>query len=350
MNVVHAVVPAGVDDPSAPSGGNVYDRRVLRGVRGWSVREVVAEGAWPRPGEAARAALDRSLRSLPDGAATVLDGLVACGVPDVVVPHARRLRTVVLLHMPLADETGLSAESAADLEARERDVLRAASGVVTTSRWAARSALARHGLAGSRLHVVEPGTDPAPLARGGDGASRLLCVAAVTPRKGQAVLVEALAAVADLPWTCVCAGPVTRDPDYADAVRGLVARRGLEDRVRLVGPRSGPDLAASYAEADLTVLPSRGETYGMVLTESLARGVPVLATDAGAVPETLGEGPGLLVPPGDPGALADALRRWLTDAELRRGLKESAAHRRGSLRSWADASRELRGVLEQVLS
>lgn len=348
--MAHAVVPADADDPGAPSGGNVYDRRVLRGLRGWTVREVAAEGAWPRPDETDRAALDRSLRSLPDGAATVLDGLVACGVPEVVVPHARRLRTVVLLHMPLADETGVPAESAAALEARERDVLRAASAVVTTSRWAARNALARHDLAESRLHVVEPGTDPAPLARGGDGASRLLCVAAVTPRKGQAVLVEALAAVADLPWTCVCAGPVTRDPGYVDAVRELVARRGLDDRVRLVGPRSGPELAALYAEADLTVLPSRGETYGMVLTESLARGVPVLATDAGAVPETLGEGPGLLVPPGDPEAFASALRRWLTDGDLRRGLKGSAVQRRGSLRSWADASRELRGVLEQVMS
>lgn len=159
MNVVHAVVPADVDDPSAPSGGNVYDRRVLDGLPEWSVREVVAEGAWPRPDAGSRAALDRSLRSLPDGAVVLLDGLVACGVPEVVVAHARRLRTVVLLHMPIADETGLPAETAADLEACEREALRATSAVVTTSRWAARSALARHDLAESRVHVVEPGTD-----------------------------------------------------------------------------------------------------------------------------------------------------------------------------------------------
>ena len=98
------------------------------------------------------------------------------------------------------------------------------------------------------------------------------------------------------------------------------------DRVRLTGPRTGDALDAAYAAADLLVLPSRAETYGMVVTEALARGIPVLAADAGGVPETLGHDPdghvpGILVPAGDVSALKAALLRWMDEPLLRSGLR-----------------------------
>ena len=103
--------------------------------------------------------------------------------------------------------------------------------------------------------------------------------------------------------------------------------------MRFTGPRTGADLAAAYAAADVLVLASRGETYGMVVTEALARGLPVIATAVGGLPEALGRGPGgdlpgLLVPPDDPAALAAALRRWLGEPDLRQRLRQSAAERR----------------------
>ena len=92
--------------------------------------------------------------------------------------------------------------------------------------------------------------------------------------------------------------------------------------MRFAGPRTGADLERSYAAADLLVLASRAETYGMVVTEALARGLPVVAAEVGGLTEALGHGadgirPGLLVPPDDPAALGAALRAWLGDAELR---------------------------------
>ena len=132
---VHVVVPAGIDDLASPSGGNRYDRRVVQGLAatGWDVRERAVPGGWPRPDATARAGLATALAAVPDGAVVLVDGLVACGVPDVVVPAARRLALVVLVHLPLGDETGAPPE----LAVREREVLAAAAAVIATSPWAA---------------------------------------------------------------------------------------------------------------------------------------------------------------------------------------------------------------------
>jgi glycosyltransferase involved in cell wall biosynthesis len=343
------VLPGDVADSSLPSGGNAYDRRICE-VLATQVRGVSIDGNWPWPDEPARADLANLLVGLSDGATVLLDGLVACGVPDVVVPQARRLRVVVLVHLPLGNETGLDPAAAAALDARERETLHAASAVVVTSPWAAGRLIEHHDLAASRVHAVPPGTDPAPLAPGTDGRSRLLCVASVIPRKGHDLLAEALARVADLPWSCDCVGPLGRNPGYVERVRVLIERRGLASRMVLAGPRTGEDLANAYAMADLVVSPSRAETFGMVVTEALARGIPVLATAVDAVPETLGQAPdgsvpGILVPAGDATALAAALRRYLTEPGMRGRLRESARQRRLALASWALAGGRLADVL-----
>ncbi|WAZ25240.1 glycosyltransferase family 4 protein [Streptomyces cinnabarinus] len=355
LRSVHFVLPGGVDDPAMPSGGNAYDRRVSLDLPGfgWQVHKHAVTGEWPRPGAAARDELGRTLAELPDGTVVLMDGLVACGVPEIVVPEAERLRIAVLVHLPLGDETGLSAEVAAELDARERAVLRAVPAVIATSDWAVRRLVSHHGLAPERVHVATPGADIAPLASGTDGVSRLLCVAAVTPRKGQHRLIEALAAVTDLPWSCVCVGGLGQDPEYVAGLRTLISGYGLQDRLVLAGPRAGAELDASYAAADLMVLTSYAETYGMAVTEALARGIPVLATDVGGVPEAVGRAPdggvpGILVPPEDPAALAAELRGWFGEADVRRRLKAAARGRRAALDGWATTARSLAGVLGRL--
>jgi glycosyltransferase involved in cell wall biosynthesis len=317
---VSAILPNDIDDPATPSGGNFYDRRVLSGLSalGWSVREHAVAGDWPSGDPAAVAAV---VDALPDGALVLVDGLIGSAVPDVLVPAAARLRLVVLVHMPL--------DSAA-----ERGALTAARAVVTTSAWTRDRLLSSYGL--QRVRVARPGVDPAALTVASAAGSRLLCVGAVSRHKGHDLL---FAAVAGLPVELVCVGSLSRDPGLPRA-----------DRVRFRGPLTGADLDAAYAAADLLVLPSRAETYGMVVTEALARGIPVLATDVGGVPEALGRAPdgslpGRLVPAGDAAALRTALRQWLADAALRDRLRTAAAARRETLTGWDETAATVSDVL-----
>ena len=339
---VHFVVPAGIDDPARPSGGNAYDSRICRGLSAaaWTVRLHEVPGSWPDPDAEALGVLAAELGSIPDGALVLLDGLVASPAPEVLAPEAARVRLVALVHMPL----GRSSEG---------EVLSAVASVITTSAWARRALLDLYSLRGGRVQVAEPGVDRAELAPGTATAGALLSVAAVIPGKGHDVLVDALAPLTSLRWKCLCVGSLERDPAFVARVRRRAAAGGIERRVRFPGPRAGSDLARSYATADLLVLPSRAETYGMVVAEALARGLPVVAAGVGGVPEALGHGadgarPGLLVPPDDPDALAAALRSWLEDAGLRRRLRRAARERRESLPTWSTTIAAVEDVLARA--
>ncbi len=147
MSAVHVVVPDSIDEPARPSGGNTYNRHVCHGLGslGWSVQEHPVAGSWPRPDPEALARLGVVVERIPDDAVVLLDGLIASTAPQVLVPQARRLRFVVLVHMPLghrpADHGGR------DVIERERAVLLGAAAVVTTSAWARRRVLELYPLA-----------------------------------------------------------------------------------------------------------------------------------------------------------------------------------------------------------
>ncbi|MGN6869003.1 MAG: glycosyltransferase family 4 protein [Solirubrobacteraceae bacterium] len=347
MTAVHVVVPDGIDDPTRPSGGNTYDRQVCRELRsiGWSVHEHPAPGAWPRRNAGSLAALADAVQRIPDDAVVLLDGLIASAAPDVLVPQSRRLRLVVLVHMPLGHRPVDD-----DTLTREHAVLSAAAAVVTTSVWTRRQLSELYSLPAERVHVAEPGVEGADLAAPSPSGGALLCVGAVRFDKGHDVLLDALDLISEESWHCVCVGSLDRDRAFAEDLRGRARQRGLGARVEFAGTRTGAELDRSYAAADLMVLASRAETYGMVITEALARGLPVIAADVGGITEALGHGadgirPGVLVPPEDPVALAAALRAWLGDAGLRGRLRQAARERRESLFGWSRTASVLADVL-----
>jgi len=337
--------------PQTRTGGYIYDQRILDALtaRGWHTRVHSLDPSFPFPTDAALAHADAVLTRLDDGALVVIDGLALGAMPSIVAKHAARLTIVALVHHALAAETGLTAEQKAALAESEHSALDHVAGIIVTSEWT-RDELVADGVRAERIAVVRPGTDPAPLAQGsGDAALHLLSVATLTPRKGHAVLFDALAQIRNLPWTLDCVGSATRDPETAAALARQLERLKLTKRVTLRGELDSDALDAAYANADLFVLTSYLEGYGMAHAEALARGLPIVTTAAGAVTVTVPNDAAVFVPPGERGEFARALERVLVDEEVRENLARGARRARASLPTWDAAGAQFAEALERLV-
>ena len=337
-------------DLATLTGGYGYDRRVIDGLGalGWTVAVQTLDGSFPSPTLFAREDVRRRFAALADDTVVLVDGL-AFGALAAEAEHERyRLRLVALVHHPLSDETGIDSVMAASLEASERRALVTTRVVIVTSR-ATADALSRFGVGADRIVVVEPGTDPASLARGSSGGPlQLLCVASLIPRKGHEVLVEALARLRRLSWHLTCVGSLDRDRATADRVRAMLAQYELGDRVTFTGDLRQPELDRQYDRADVFVLPTFHEGYGMVVGEAIARGLPVISCPTGAIAELVTPDAGVLVPPGDVRQLAGVLADVIEHGETRLRLAAGARRARNRLPTWDEASRRMAAALERA--
>jgi glycosyltransferase involved in cell wall biosynthesis len=371
---VYVLVPGDLD---TRTGGYGYDRRIIAGLRdrGWTVNVLRLDDSFPTPTPAGRSHAAQVFAAIPDGSTVLVDGLALGALPEPVEHEASRVTIVALVHHPLAAETGIDRALAAALEVSERRALAAVRSVVVTSH-ATATRLVDYGVTADRITVVEPGTDPAPIARGSTLSRErsaidhepsaispepseiaLLCVATLTPRKGYELLIRALASIPQRNWRLTCAGSLDRDPLTVAQVRTQLRDAGLEDRVSLVGDLDQGALAEEYDRADLFVLPTLYEGYGMAVAEALARGLPVISTATGAIADlVLGTGSarlqsdhaaGVVVPPGDLPAFADALARVIGDPRLRATLTANARGRRGRLSGWDAAAAAMAKALER---
>lgn len=323
------VVPADVE---APTGGNVYDLQVAAALRRQGdVVEVV-----PCEPDTLSALLAR-----PWSGRTLVDGLLACADPAAVASRP----IGVLVHMPLACDPGLSPDRTIELAALERAALAAADAVVATSQWTATYLADHHGVRG--VSVAQPGVAAAEVVAGSE-PPLLVQLAALLPNKDQLMVVDALSRLRDLPWQARLAGSTERDSVYAAQVRRAVRETELGDRIEITG---ATDREAAWAGADLALLPSRVEAYGMAVTEALARGIPAVVSSHGGSVEALGstiagEQPGVVIDPGDVEGLTAVLRRWLTDSDQRTMLRTRALDRRGTLETWETTAGRLRMALQ----
>lgn len=341
--VVHFLVPGRL---AARSGGSLYDAHMVAALRqsGWDVRVHELAGSFPVPDQRSLAATTEALAVAGDDLA-VIDGLCLSAVDGVAATPGAGW--VALMHHPAALETGLAATVQQALAAAERRALADCRHVVTTSQLTARQMTGGYDVAADKVTAIVPGVGAAPLTAGrSQGVARLLCVGAVIPRKGHDVLVAALARLQDVAWRLDCYGNL-RDRATVGMVRGAVRRHDLGKRVRLWGEVGQEVLARAYATADLFVLASHYEGYGMAFSEAVARGLPVVGCDGGAVGEAV-DGAGVLVAPGDAESLAVALQSVLTNGALRGDLVRRARQARARQRGWDVAGARLAAVLRDV--
>ena len=337
------VVPGRLDQLT---GGYLFDRHIVEGLRarGRVVRVIELTGGGPKANPAV-------LAGVADGTETVVDGLALANLGEVLAAQARRLPIVAFVHGPLAQESGLPPAEAKRAAQREAALLSRLRGVLCPSRKTA-AAVESYGVSPDRIAIVPPGTvKPNRYLRPRRGPVRaLLCVANLLPRKGHGVLVEALARLRDLDWNLLCVGSLKRDPTTARLVRRMISAAGLEGRITLAGEWPPQSVAHAYRKADAFVLPSLHEGHGMVFAEAMAHGLPLIATTAGAIPETVSPEAALFVPPGDSAALARALRRVISEPALAARLAAGSRAAGGRLPEWPKATEEWERALDRLIA
>ena len=338
-------------DLSLPTGGYAYDRRVLAllAQHRLEATHVALPGSYPAPTAADLAATRAAIAVTRPGDVLLIDGLAYGAMPaDLVRAFDRPI--VALVHHPLCLESGLPPARAAELRQLETEALALARHVVVTSPTTARTLAADFAVPAGRITVAEPGTDPAPRARGSDhNPYRLLAVGSVVPRKAYDLLVEALMPLKALPWRLDIAGALDRSPATVEALRRQIAAAGFADRISLLGPVDDDRLAGLYDGADIFVLASHYEGYGMVLAEALARGLAIVTTIGGAAAETLPDDAALKVEAGSPRALAWSIGRVLeVETGLRKRLSEAAWAAASNLPRWEGTARTIAGVIEEA--
>jgi glycosyltransferase involved in cell wall biosynthesis len=334
---------------TTPTGGYAYDRRIIAELHGlgWQVDLLDLGPGFPRPQLATRASAEARLAALPPGRPVVVDGLALGVMPGLAEQLATTHRLIALVHHPLACECGLAPDEAATLRRSERRALSQVRRVIVTSPSTARLLASSYGVPAGRIKVAPPGSDRVAPARGSrDATVSLLSVGAVVPRKGYDVLLAALAMLADLPWRLTLVGDRTRDPATAQRLDEQIGRLGLAGRVTATGAVASERIDQLYDEADIFVLASRHEGYGMAFAEAIAYGLPVVGTRAGALPETVPADASLLVPIDDPSALAAALRQLIEDPALRRRVATAAQTAAAGLPAWRHAAELFADAIE----
>ncbi|MEM0937349.1 MAG: glycosyltransferase family 4 protein [Pseudomonadota bacterium] len=328
------------------TGGYIYERKLLLGLRalGHDVAHLALAGTFPDPSQADMDDALAQMAALPATQPLIVDGLVFGAAKGL---EAIRAPMIAMIHHPLALEEGLSAARKAHLARTERANVSLATHILVPSAHTREILIADYGAEPGRITIAPPGVDR-PSARHAPSAPPLiLSVGILHPRKGHDVLLDALASLTDLSWRAVIVGS-DYDTGHATALRQRCAALSLEDRVSFAGELPRAELDTLFAEATLFALATRYEGYGMVFAEALVRGLPIVATRAGAVPDTVPDGAGLLAPIGDALAFAACMRRVLEQADLRRALARGSAESGAALPAWEETARIASGVIARV--
>ncbi|HPL96836.1 MAG: glycosyltransferase family 4 protein [Smithellaceae bacterium] len=228
-------------------------------------------------------------------------------------------------------------------------VARQFSHIITVSEFTKKDIAKEFGLDQNKFRVVHNGINNEffyPKQNGPRPENSLIVTnSADTPLKGLNFLLEAVARVRrERHLTLTVIGQPKKD----GIIENLVKELKLGDIVRFTGRIENEEFADYYAKSTLAVVPSLYEGFGIPAAEAMACGVPLISTSGGALPEVVGDA-GLVVPPADATALAQAITRLLDSAEERKKLAQAGLERVNSVFSWAKAAREVADVYREAI-
>jgi glycosyltransferase involved in cell wall biosynthesis len=341
-------------DLNTPTGGYRYDREIIRGLQkhDWNVSLISLEGTYPVPSEADKKLTLETVDEIEDSALIIVDGLVLGTSPDLAQHIAERSGLIALVHHPLFLESGIEPQLAKVLRTAETEALTFAKHVIVTSPSTQKTLVSQMNVPAEKISIVLPGIDRpttaeiAAIPRETLAAPKLLCVGSLVPRKGQLHLVEALGQLKHLDWHLDLIGETRFDPEYASQVRSQIKRHDLTDRIRVRGGIPKAELTGFYQSADIFVLPTYYEGYGMAFAEAMSFGLPIIASGEGAVASTVPPTAGFHVGAGDPLALSKAIETLLQNKDLRSQLSTGALAAARALPEWSDSAKAFACTLE----
>jgi glycosyltransferase involved in cell wall biosynthesis len=343
-----ALVTAG--DPGRLTGGYLYNRQILKSLAesGCEVDEIVVpDRHYPLAVLALRSALEQRR---PDVA--IVDS-IAIGLIVPLLGWLRQRKQIRIVSLVHALPSDLSSNwQRPGWRLLERRLLTSSDRIIAVS-GDLRARLIEAGSPPDRTFVVTPGRDGLPSPQTSPPPRdpnfvRFLCVANWTPMKSIDVLVRAFAGMMNNASSIELVGE-TGHGAYARHVMALIAEYRVFDRVRIHGPLRGMDLARVYQSADVFILPSRSEGFGIVFAEAMQFGLPIVACDVGPIRWLVTDRCGLLVPPNDVGALTRAMQLLATDSSLRRRLGDAGIKRARNLPTWEDAGKEFARLIDELL-
>ena len=330
------------------TGGYGYDRRVIVELEatGFSIHRIHLSRKFPNPDANALADAEAQFKAMPDNSLIIIDGLAFGVMDEIAKRHGDRLNIIALCHHPLALETGLSIEQSKKLQHSEKRALEMATAVIVTSTITAGILTEEFAITPSKITIALPGTDKQEFAECNGDPPVILTVASITKRKAHDVLIDALAQISHLPWRARFVGGIDFDSEWTAFLKRKAENYGLDKRILFIG--NVADVKTEYAQADLFVLPSLFEGYGMAFAEALAFGLPIIAARAGAVPSVVPETAGILVEPGNTEALTSALRELLTQHTERKKLQHGAQQAALNLPTWKNTADIIANLINTI--
>ena len=339
-------------DLDTPTGGYRYDRAIISQLRtiGHEIILVSLPGEYPFPSLVDKKTGLEIINSLEAVDIAIVDGLAGGAHPKLLELLSRQLSVVSLLHHPLCLETGLTDKQSKKLKESEANGLRFIARVITTSPTTSNTIENLFKYNAERIRCVLPGVERGTTAKEWkEGPISLLCVGSVIPRKGHQDLIEALVQLSHHDWKLTCVGNTDFDPQLFQKIRQSVAEKELQDRVIFTGPLEPSALEQAYTQAHLFVLPSHYEGYGMAYAEAIVRGIPVIATTAGAIPQTVPKDCGILVKPGIVETLSEAIETMITDHTFREVCRAACLAAEPNFPTWKSAGSQFSDILRGLL-
>jgi glycosyltransferase involved in cell wall biosynthesis len=345
---VHFLIPG---DINQLTGGYIYNRKMIEGLvsKGHEVEVHNPGSDFPFPGKESLGNCRRIFSSIGRGEPIVIDSLALGPCEKIIVQFAGNNPMVGLIHLPLFMNPSFTQIEKSVFKAQESRAYKKMRFLIAVSMHT-RQLIHECGIDNSSIFVVHPQAEsPTRKTFYPSLPHNLLCIANYTRNKGHSTLITALAGLKSFDWVLSCYGDQTMEIEYALKLIKEVKELGLDDRISLNGPLQHQSLTEIYLQADLFILPSEYESYPMVLVESLVHGIPVIAAEAGGIPELVPDGTGYFFEPGNAGSLEKVIQKLLTQVDLYKSMSRKAAVSYTFFRPWKQSIDRFEQILHRNL-